>query len=437
MAREHRFAVRGDPDRHVRVTHQHAETQITVGMQRGQLLRWPQHMHGAVGQRAEPGWDHAPVEFFAEQFHLHPAVIAGHEDATPDTGRDDHIGVGAQAIRFGERSGRDDAEIPAAVIGGDPHHRLDGDGLDGVLRQQHGDRPILGTRGVEHSAAHRARGVLWLAISGVVGDRFQVLLGQAGQVLVGKQGEVPLWFAGGRLVGHGTPLLAGLALGGYAALGFWWQWLVAGRVRGLDRPQEFLPVERGGTELFRHVEQHRVAAVLLDDGVGQGDGRGLSAQRWFGRPIEHVRRGVAGCPEDTDRDRLAGAAHEVPRPLQPMSTQVATVHHVGDIGPQLVHHRELQRGQRPSDREQAAVPARRDEDELAVPDEQLLEHVQTGHDEVHGPRAGQQLVGCRAALAHPPIGGRQPGQHGPFGIGRYAPAAEFGERVPAVVQALR
>lgn len=49
VSREDGFLVRGDPDRHVRVAHQHPEADVSVGVERGELFRSAQHIGAASG----------------------------------------------------------------------------------------------------------------------------------------------------------------------------------------------------------------------------------------------------------------------------------------------------------------------------------------------------------------------------------------------------
>ena len=70
VSREDGFLVRGDPDRHVRVTHQHPEANVSVGMERGELLRCAEHMHRTVRKRAKSRRDQATVEFLSQQLDL-------------------------------------------------------------------------------------------------------------------------------------------------------------------------------------------------------------------------------------------------------------------------------------------------------------------------------------------------------------------------------
>ena len=202
MPRQHGLAVGGDPDRDVGVAHQDAETEVAVGVQRGQLFFGAENVDRAVGQRAQSRRDQSAADFLAEELHLDAAVVTGHEDAAPHAGRHDHVGVCAQAVGLRERTRCDDAEVVAPVLGDDLDHRLDRHRLDGVPRQQDGNRSVLRAGHVEHGAADRPAGIFGLLVGRYVGDRLQELTGQAGHVIfVAEEREV--W----RALGHCNSLL--------------------------------------------------------------------------------------------------------------------------------------------------------------------------------------------------------------------------------------
>ena len=149
MARQHRLAARRDADDHVLVAHGQAEADFPSGLENRHGLLLGERLHRAVGKRPETRRDEGPVDLFAEERHVHPAVVAGHEEGSLQVGGDHEGSVAAQPVRLRKRPGDHHAEVlPAVRVRADPDQRL-----ARQLREDHPALPIIArARDTDHAA---------------------------------------------------------------------------------------------------------------------------------------------------------------------------------------------------------------------------------------------------------------------------------------------
>lgn len=156
MPGEDVLSVRGYAHLNLTIVGGQAQSDVSYRPQHAAGFLIIKHMDSAVGERTQQGWSEIAVARLLPQDRYLDSPMMGREiDATSRRYIDQHLGVSAQAVRLGEWTPGDHAQILAIVATAYAYQRLRRGTLQVSLRQQDSNRTILAAQYIEHGGPDR------------------------------------------------------------------------------------------------------------------------------------------------------------------------------------------------------------------------------------------------------------------------------------------